>query len=418
MLLTIVLLISAGVFYPHDTSAAPSSIKEVEKEREILNNELSKKEQEIGSVLDEIDGLYAEIAKTEAELAENEAKIADMEAKIMELEEEFYRLLDEINELNEKIAEREKVLAKRFSAYQEIGGDVTYLEVIFSAKSFDEFISRLTSLTTIANADKDLIEQQAADLEKVEQLQDDVLHKIKEQEKLIEEQEKVQASIESQKNALADSKNSLEKKEAALSKEIDALRSEDNELKNMEEKFRKRIEEAAQKKREQEAREQVATNDNGTENESNTTEEQTTASSSKQEASNNNETSPKQETSNQKQATKSKQTNSSKSNSDSQVNVGKTMQMEATAYGPDCSGCSGYTSTGIWVGGKDTPKIIAVDPSVIPLNTRVWVEGYGEAIAADTGGAIKGNRIDVLVKSEAYAASNWGRRTVTVKILD
>jgi len=65
-----------------------------------------------------------------------------------------------------------------------------------------------------------------------------------------------------------------------------------------------------------------------------------------------------------------------------------------------------------------TQKVIAVDPNVIPLGSRVWVEGYGEAIAADTGGAIKGNIIDVLVASEAYAADNWGRRTVKVKILD
>ena len=97
---------------------------------------------------------------------------------------------------------------------------------------------------------------------------------------------------------------------------------------------------------------------------------------------------------------------------------GKTFSMEATAYGPDCVGCSGISATGMNLKGSPTPKVISVDPSVIPLGSRVWVEGYGEAIAADTGGAIKGNRIDVLVKSEAYAASNWGRRTVTVKVLD
>lgn len=96
---------------------------------------------------------------------------------------------------------------------------------------------------------------------------------------------------------------------------------------------------------------------------------------------------------------------------------GKELTMEATAYGPDCAGCSGITATGMDIR-SGTQKVIAVDPSVIPLGSRVWVEGYGEAIAADTGGAIKGNIIDVLVPSEAYAASNWGRRTVKVKILN
>ena len=62
-------------------------------------------------------------------------------------------------------------------------------------------------------------------------------------------------------------------------------------------------------------------------------------------------------------------------------------------------------------------KVIAVDPSVIKLGTKVYVEGYGYAIAGDTGGAIKGNKIDVFfpTKEEAY---KWGRKKVTIKILN
>lgn len=84
---------------------------------------------------------------------------------------------------------------------------------------------------------------------------------------------------------------------------------------------------------------------------------------------------------------------------------GTSMTMTATAY---C--LQGNTATGMPVG----RGIIAVDPGVIPLGSRVYVSGYGDAIAADTGGAIGGNRIDVwLPCSEAYA---WGSRTVTVTI--
>lgn len=97
---------------------------------------------------------------------------------------------------------------------------------------------------------------------------------------------------------------------------------------------------------------------------------------------------------------------------------GKVFTMVATAYGADCKGCSGITATGMNIKTSPTPKVVSVDPNVIPLGSRVWVEGYGEAIAADTGGAIKGNRIDVLVPSEAHARNNWGRRTVQVKVLN
>ncbi|UZN00889.1 3D domain-containing protein [Lysinibacillus sp. MHQ-1] len=53
--------------------------------------------------------------------------------------------------------------------------------------------------------------------------------------------------------------------------------------------------------------------------------------------------------------------------------------------------------------------MVAVDPSVIKLGSKVWVEGYGTAIAGDTGGAIKGNKIDILVQTDAQAR-NWGRK--------
>ena len=93
------------------------------------------------------------------------------------------------------------------------------------------------------------------------------------------------------------------------------------------------------------------------------------------------------------------------------------MYVVATAYTASCSGCSGTTATGINLHVNSSAKVIAVDPRVIPLGTKVWVEGYGYAVAADTGGAIKGNKIDVFIASKAEAY-RWGRKTVKIKILD
>lgn len=107
----------------------------------------------------------------------------------------------------------------------------------------------------------------------------------------------------------------------------------------------------------------------------------------------------------------------SNSSSSSEASSGKTITVSASAFTASCSGCSGYTATGINLKANPNKKVIAVDPNVIPLGSKVWVEGYGEAVAGDTGGNIKGNRIDVHVpnKSEAYS---WGVRNVQVKILD
>ncbi|WP_342442317.1 3D domain-containing protein [Lysinibacillus sp. FSL K6-0075] len=96
---------------------------------------------------------------------------------------------------------------------------------------------------------------------------------------------------------------------------------------------------------------------------------------------------------------------------------GKTLTMRATAYTAYCEGCSGITANGTDIRSNPNLKVIAVDPRVIPLGTRVWVEGYGEAVAADTGGAIKGNKIDVFIPTEGQALQ-WGVKTVTVKILN
>lgn len=88
----------------------------------------------------------------------------------------------------------------------------------------------------------------------------------------------------------------------------------------------------------------------------------------------------------------------------------------ATAYTAYCNGCSGRTATGFDLRANPNAKIIAVDPNVIPLGSKVYVEDYGYAIAADTGGAIKGNKIDVFMSSKADAY-RWGRKKVKIKIL-
>lgn len=94
----------------------------------------------------------------------------------------------------------------------------------------------------------------------------------------------------------------------------------------------------------------------------------------------------------------------------------KVLTCVSTAYDPSPSSCGKYADGYTAIGMRATKGIIAVDPRVIPLGTRVYVEGYGPAIAADTGGAIKGHKIDVCFDTRREAL-NWGRRTVKVVIL-
>jgi uncharacterized protein YabE (DUF348 family) len=99
----------------------------------------------------------------------------------------------------------------------------------------------------------------------------------------------------------------------------------------------------------------------------------------------------------------------------------RALKMTATAYDASFESCGkhpehpqyGITYSGL----KVRHGIVAVDPKVIPLGTYIYVEGYGEALAADIGGAIKGNRIDLYYESPADVAK-YGRRTVKVYVLD
>ena len=92
----------------------------------------------------------------------------------------------------------------------------------------------------------------------------------------------------------------------------------------------------------------------------------------------------------------------------------KVFTVRTTAYTSDPRENGGWNVTAI--GTKIRRGVIAVDPRVIPLRTRVYVEGYGFATAEDTGGAIKGNKIDVVMDTRAQSR-NWGVRNVKIYIL-
>ena len=93
----------------------------------------------------------------------------------------------------------------------------------------------------------------------------------------------------------------------------------------------------------------------------------------------------------------------------STLNFKKALTMTATAY----THTGNRTATGTW------PSVgtVAVDPKVIPLHSRLYVDGYGYATAKDVGSSIKGNKIDLFFETKAEALK-WGRRQVQVYLLE
>lgn len=95
----------------------------------------------------------------------------------------------------------------------------------------------------------------------------------------------------------------------------------------------------------------------------------------------------------------------------------KIYHLAATAYSPDPRDCWPYSDGITAIGLKAGYGVAAIDPRVIPLGTRIYVEGYGYAIASDLGGAIKGREIDLCFDTHEEA-KRFGRRLVKVYLLD
>ena len=95
-----------------------------------------------------------------------------------------------------------------------------------------------------------------------------------------------------------------------------------------------------------------------------------------------------------------------------EMNYENRVVMEASAYLPEDGNGDGITATGMVA----QRGVVAVDPDVIPLGTKVYIPGYGVAVAADTGGAIRGHKIDLCMENYDEAI-RFGRRNIDVYIL-
>lgn len=362
-------------------------LQDIKKKREQIQENLSGAENQISTIMSEIDTLNKEINDVEEEISEKQLLIDETEDKLHNTVNEIEQLQKEIQELDKNIDKRHEILESRISSYQKSGGHISYLEVLFGAQSFSDFISRIAMVNTITKSDSDLIAQLEADMKAVEEKRLLSLNKLDRLNELKLEQEKALAEVQEQKQQNEQRKSSLESKQNELLDKIENLKTEDSSLASMESKVREQIA-AAKAKAEAEAKAKAKAE---------------AAAKAEEEAK-------------KKEAEREQKNSNNTTNEDTLNQVSeKTLTVTATAYTANCKGCSGTTHTGIDLIANPDTKVIAVDPSVIPLGSVVYVEGYGYAIAGDIGSAIKGNKIDVFVPTRAEALK-WGVRRVKVTI--
>lgn len=407
-MLTFILFIGLG--QSGNVQAADS----LDGKKKNVEENLNKVEQDIVSAAEKVNELNENVEVLETAISSNEKNLTKEKKNVEKYDEEVKSLKDEIKSLENEIKERNEILKERLSSYQNTGGDLGYLEVIFGSAGFEEFISRFTAVSTITKADNDLVEEQKRAVEKVESKEEEVKEKLAEAEQTKDKLAKINEVKKGQKSEFVKSVASVEKEQSKLEEKKASYVKEGNDIKALEAKV-----EAIQQEKNKALAEQVEEQEAEQKETSNV--EQVSAKNTDNQApkkakATDKKTQPKSTNQTTSKPKKDKQT-TSKPKPDKPSNDSiKEITMSATGYTAKCAGCSGITATGIDLNSNPNAKVVAVDPSVIPLGSRVWVSGYGEAIAGDTGGAIKGNRIDLHFPTKE-AALGFGRGTVTVKIL-
>lgn len=357
------------------TASAESldALKQKEAQATETGNELNK---DINSALNDVNEKYAEIEKIKVDISNTEEQIKTSEAEITATEKSIER--------------RKEAVGERMKDVQ-VNGDQRTLQALLEAESLSDFFNRAYAMTILQNAEREKIDKLSEDKEKLAELQETVKSKQTEltdnKAKLQEEATAMDAQVATLKDQLANNEEVL--KQISTDKQTEEKRLEDE--KKLAEAKKQREAEAARKAEEAALKE---------------AEEAKKAESS---------TPPVTETSSGSSTDSTVQPEAPVTDVGNTTGNGKVLYMESTAYSWREAGSGYITATGIDV--RTNSNVIAVDPSVIPLGSLVNVEGYGIAVAGDTGGAIKGNIIDVHFDTVDQCRI-WGRRhNVRVEIL-
>lgn len=320
---------------------------------EEIQNQKTTIQKEVNQIQKQVNQELEEVSAITIELEELDNEIAEHEKTIVQTEEE-------IAEQEVLVAQRLEYTGNQLKSLQKSEVNNNILIGILQAESFSEVVNMIYSASVLTSASEDRVEEAQKEHDKLTDMR----------ETLVVEKE----SLNEKQVTAVEKKEALNTKVADLRKVLAENESELNNL-NAEERAIKAEQEA--KRRAAAARNNV-----------------TTASS------------------NQSAASKSTSNTTQKSASTS---AGEWRTVQATGYSTQQRGLSTHTALGIDL--RVNPRVIAVDPRVIPLGSLVEVQGLGVYVAGDTGGAIKGNIIDIHYPTVRQAL-NWGRRNVKIRVIN
>lgn len=388
------LLLGANVLLP--VFAHAESLNELNKKESAIARQSDKISGELQIALNDVNEKYQEVNVIRTKISENEATLEKTKAEITATEQ--------------KIEQRKEAIAERMKAAQVSSSTDRSINALLESKDLGEFLNRAFAMSVIQNAEKTKVTSLGEAKDKLTELkatQEKTQAQLKQDSQNLEaESTKLDEKMANLKQELADNKTSLEK--ISQDKEVEKARQAAAKAQAEKAEKEAKAAEAAKAMEAKKASQSAAAQAKAEAEASSQVASQASAQSSKPSSSS---------SSSQQQSTTTSEpvkTEPAQPAPSTPTTTGRTMQMESTGYSCAESVNTFFTAMGIDL--RQNPQVVAVDPSVIPLGSMVEVSGYGIAIAGDTGGAIKGNIVDVHFPTVEQCIQ-WGRRTVTVTVI-
>lgn len=379
-------LLSASMLTP--IFAQAESLDKLDEKATTIARQSDKISAELQLALNDVNETYQEVNGIRSEIEANQQTIEQTKSEIAETEK--------------NIEQRKEVIAERMKEVQLNSTTDRTITALLEAKDFNDFLNRAYAMSVIQKAEKEKVISLNEAKDKLDELkatQEAAQAKLVANEKSLKtESSQLDNKMANLKAELADKKTSLE--EISQAKEVEQARL--TAEKAQKEKAEKEAKEAAEKAEAQKAAEAKAQ------------QEQAAASQAQQSSAASSTTSETQTQESTQQSASPEQPAAPAPAPSTPTTSGRTIQMQSTAYSCAESVNTFYTALGIDL--RQNPQVVAVDPSVVPLGSMVEVSGYGIAIAGDTGGAIKGNIVDVHFPTVEQCIQ-WGRRSVTLTII-
>ncbi len=235
--------------------------QQIEEKTSKTESTLKKKKSELAKLEKKESKLKQEIEKIDQKVSAATEKVAEKEKEVKQTKQEIKKLKKEIEVINERIEKRKAIFKDRIRSMQKSGGTINYLDVLLGARSFSDFVSRVGAVTTIVEADKDMITEHENDLELVEQKEAELNKQLSGLETSLKELETLKKDLSKQQKEKGKVLGHVTEEKEHAHDELGKLENEQEILANQKaavksEEARRQKEEA--KKAEQAAAEKIA----------------------------------------------------------------------------------------------------------------------------------------------------------------